>query len=254
MPNTPIESILNNIRRSVNDQNNSNEMEEIVGQVPPWLVRWGLGVLFCVGLIALIIIHQVRFPDTLMADVLIQAKEQPGKVTVRREDANQHFRFLIKDGDEVMVGDTLLVRTDRKKNEQEAIITPMNGKIYVSKGIDATNTLDQVIWVVPKATAFDIKIKYANKGAGKVKVGQSVKVNLYDYPTNEYGFLEGQIARILPVQVDEHHQAYVELRTPRLVTSRNRELPILPTMQGDAEILLNDRSIFERIFGSLYKP
>lgn len=229
----------------------SNEMDEIVGQVPPWLVRWGIAVLFCVGIIGLTISQHVRYPDTLLADVLVQAKEQPGKVTIRREDANQRFNFLIKDGDQVKVGDTLLIRTDVKKNEAEAIITPMAGKIYISKGIDVNNTLDQIVWVVPKASSFDVKIKYNNKGAGNVKPGQLVKINLYDYPNNEYGFLEGTITSILPVQVDEHHQASVKLKGAKLVTSRHKELPVLPTMQGDAEILLNDRSIFERIFGSI---
>uniref|UniRef100_F4C9Y5 HlyD family secretion protein n=1 Tax=Sphingobacterium sp. (strain 21) TaxID=743722 RepID=F4C9Y5_SPHS2 len=237
---------------SFHNRDNSNEMEEIVGQVPPWLIRWGIGVLFLVAIIALAIIRQVRFPDTLIAKVLIQAKEQPGKVTIRREDANQHFRFLVKDGDLVKVGDTLLVRMDKRKHEEEAIITPMNGKIYLSQGIDAENTLDQVIWVVPKATAFDIKIEYINEGAGKVKTGRLVKLSLYDYPSNEYGFLEGTITKILPVQIDGKHQAYVKLNKNRLITSQKHELPILPTMQGEAEILLNDRSIFERIFGSLY--
>lgn len=231
--------------------NNSSEMEEIVGQVPPWLVRWGLGVLFCVGIIGLAISNKVSYPDTFPAEVLVQAKQQPGKVTVRREDASQRFSFLVKDGDQVRMGDTLLIRTDINKQESESIITPMAGKIYVSEGIDAANTLDKIIWVVPKATSFEVKIKYANRGAGNIKIGQSVKINLYDYPNDEYGFLDGKIANILPVQVDDQHQAYVQLYQDKLITSKNKELPVLPTMQGEAEILLNDRSIFKRIFGSI---
>lgn len=229
----------------------SNEMEEIIGQVPGWIVRWGICVLFAVAIIGFVITRYVSFPDILAASVLVQAKQQPGKVTVRREDARQEFRLLVKEGQQVHAGDTLLIRKDTKTAINYPIITPMNGKIYISNGIDEKNTLDYIIWVVPKTSSFDIKIKYGNHGAGNVKIGQSVKINLYDYPNNQYGFLEGKVSAILPVQINEQHQAYVKLSNKRLITSTRIELPILPTMQGDGEILVNDRSIFQRIFSSL---
>jgi len=229
----------------------SEEMEEIIGQVPNWIIRWGICVLFLVAVIGLLIIRSVRYPDILPAQVLVQARQQPGKVTVRRVDASQEFILLIKDGQMVVKGDTLLVHKDNKTGKNYPIITPMAGKIYISNGIDEKNTLDYVIWVVPKTSSFDIKIKYGNKGAGNVRLGQLVKINLDDYPNNQYGFLEGRISSVLPVQLDNLHQGYVKLRNSKLITSTNMELPILPTMQGDGEIQLNDRSIFERIFGSL---
>lgn len=229
----------------------SNEMEEIIGQVPNWIVRWGICVLFSVAVIGFIITKYVRFPDILVASVLVQAKQQPGKVTVRRDDARQEFKLLVKEGQQVTIGDTLLVRNDTKTGIQYPVITPMKGKIYISYGIDEKNTLDYVIWVVPKTSSFDIKIKYGNHGAGNVRVGQLVKMSLYDYPNNQYGYLEGKISNIMPVQVNEKNQAYVTLNHQRLITSSNTELPILPTMQGDGEILLNDKSIFQRIFGSI---
>lgn len=230
----------------------SNEMEEIIGNVPSWIVRWGIAVLFGVGLLGLFIAGYVRYPDTLPAKVLVQAKEQPGKVTVRREDASQEFRFLVKEGDHVQSGDTLLTRFDRNQEKSYPIITPMAGRIYISRGIDEKNTLDQIIWVVPQASAVEVKINFGNRGAGNVKVGQAIKIDLYDYPSNEYGFLEGHISSILPVQIDETHQAYVELSTQKLITSTNKEIPILPVMQGDGEVLLNDRSVLQRIFGSIF--
>lgn len=231
----------------------SNEMEEIIGLVPHWIIQWGICVLFCVGIIGLLITRYVRYPDVLAAKVLVQAKQQPGKVTVRREDARQEFKLVIKEGQQVKIGDTLLIRRDTKTNLTYPTITPMAGKIYISHGIDEKNTLDYVIWVVPKASSFEIKIKYGNQGAGNVKIGQLVKINLSDYPDYQYGYLEGKITSILPVQLNDEHQAYVKLDHAKLITSNQIELPILPTMQGKGEILLNDRSIFQRIFGSMYK-
>jgi hypothetical protein len=232
----------------------SNEMEEVVGNVPSWIIRWGITVLFAVGLTGLIISTVIHYPDTLHAKVLMQAVDQPGKVTIRKtdENANMVFTYLVKNGDQVVAGDTLLARYDPKTGQNYYTITPMAGKIYISRGIDEKNTLDRLIWVVPKSSKAEIKIKYGNKGAGNVKVGQLVKIVLSDFPSNEYGFIEGRITSILPVQVDGEHQAYVELPRQKIVTSENKEIPILPVMEGDGEIFLSDRSIFQRIFGSVF--
>lgn len=229
----------------------SNEMQEIIGQVPHWITRWGIIVLCCVGVIGIIISNYIHFPEILPATVFVQAKEQPGQVTVRREDASQEFKLRIKNGQIVNVGDTLLIHKDNKNHTVKPILTPMKGKIYISNGIDQKNTLDYVIWVVPATTGFEIKLKFADKGAGGVKVGQAVQISLTDYPPAEYGFLEGRISSILPMQVDNAHQGYITLKNNKLITSKQIEIPVLPVMNGDAEILLNDKSIFQRIFRSI---
>lgn len=231
----------------------SAEMDEVVGNIPSWIIRWGITVLFAVGILGLSISCFIQYPDVLRAKVLIQAVNQPGKVTVSRVSANQVFKFLVKEGDYVVPGDTLLIQTDKNTGKSNPIITPMAGKIYISNGIDEKNTLDQLIWVVPKSSEAEIKINYSNKGAGNVKVGQAVQIELSDFPSNEYGFIEGHINTILPIQVDGEHQAFVKLKGKGIITSENKEIPILPIMEGDGEILLNDRSIFQRIFGNIFR-
>ncbi|SHM71840.1 hypothetical protein [Chitinophaga sp. CF418] len=232
----------------------SNEMEEVVGNIPTWIIRWGITVLFAVAILGLLIANLVRYPDLLHATVLMQSENQPGKVTIRRTDENANFKFyyLVKSGDQVVPGDTLLTRYDPKTDKSYYTITPMGGKIYITKGIDQKNTLDEIIWVVPKSSRAEIKVKYNSKRAGNVKVGQSVKIELSDFPSNEYGFLEGTISSILPVQMDGEHLAYVELNQKKIITSEKKEIPILPVMEGSAEIVLSDRSIFQRIFGSMF--
>lgn len=229
-------------------------MDEIVGNIPPWIIRWGISVLFLVGVLGLFIANLIRYPDTLHGSVLLQAENQPGKVTIRKtdENANFQFRFLVKNGDEVKPGDTLLTRYDPKEAKSYYTITPMKGKIYISKGIDEKNTLDQIIWVVPASSKAEIKMKYSSKGAGNVKVGQVVRIELTDFPSHEYGFLEGTVSSVLPVQMDGVHQAYVELKQKKMITTENKEIPVLPVMEGSGEVVLSDRSIFQRIFGSIF--
>ncbi len=229
----------------------SEDMEEIVGRIPHWIVRWGLTVFFIVAVVAIFVSSQIRFHDTLSVTAILQAKEQPGKVTVSRHLPEQEFHFMVKDGDLVEAGDTLLVQYDVKENKSVPMITPMNGTIYISKGIDESNTLDQIIWVVPQATGVEVKIRYGDKGAGNIKPGQSIRIALRDYPPSEYGYLDGYVASVLPIQVGEFQQANITLKNDGIMTDRGHIIAIRPMMQGDGEILLNERSILGRIFGSI---
>ena len=230
----------------------STEMEEVVGNIPAWIIRWGITTLFGIAILFVVISSFIKFPDTLNCKVIIQAKDQPGKVTVSRTDASQHFKFYVKEGDQVKPGDTLLVETDDKTGKRSPTITPMAGKIYISKGVDEKNTLDQFIWVLPASSNAEVKLKYGNAGAGNVQVGKTVKIELADFPVNDYGYLEGQVSSIIPMQIDGQHLAYVTLKNDKMITSQNKEIPILPVMEGDAEIYLNNRSIFQRIFRSIF--
>lgn len=230
----------------------SAEMEEIIGIIPHWITRWGLTGLLFIAILSIAVSSLISYPDTLHMEVLIQAVNQPGKVTVKRTDANQIFDFRIKDGEMVKPGDTLLTHLDKNTGKVYFTTTPMAGKIFISNGTNESNTLDKIIWVVPKSDNTEIKIKYPNKGSGKVKIGQNVKIDLYDYPSQEFGFLEGQISSILPIEVEGEHTATVKLKTKKLITTEQKIIPIMPIMKGEGDILLNEKSIFTRIFGSIF--
>lgn len=234
----------------LNDEIYSNEMQEIIGQIPSWLTRWGTFVLTALLGLAIYLSAEVKYPDILNADVLVQAKEQPGKVVLTKNDASQEFFFKVKEKQTVKKGDTLLVYTDNKSTKINPVITPMAGTIFISKGIDEKNTQDIVVWVVPKVQTYDVKIKFSKKGAGRVKAGQEVIIHLDNYPEDEFGFVEGSISSILPVSVDDNTSAYINLKQG-LKTNVGKTLPIEHILQGNAEILLTNKSIFSRIFGGI---
>lgn len=235
----------------INSENKSHEMEEIIGRVPHWITRWGITILFFVSAIGTFVSNMIAFPDSISAEVIIQAKEQPGKVLLKRDEASQEFIFMVKDEDWVNPGDTLFIHKNDNKNINKPIITPMSGKVFISRGIDESNTQDYVIWVVPETTDFEVKLNYPVKGSGKIKLGQEVIINVDNYPTADFGFLTGKITKILPVPVDGKIQSYVTLDHEKLRTNVGEELPIKYLMVGKAEIILEERTIAGRIFGNI---
>lgn len=85
----------------------SEEVQEILGTPPSWLVRFGtitafvtIGVLIGVGLL-------VRYPDTIVAEIKVSSTDPPKKLIA--EEGNYITHILINNEDTVQAGQTLLV-------------------------------------------------------------------------------------------------------------------------------------------------
>jgi HlyD family secretion protein len=85
--------------------------------------------------------------------------------------------------------------------------------------------------------------------SGKVKTGQQVNIRLANFPENEFGILRGTVQNISLVPSQSNGTIYytVEIRLPdKLITTYRKELPYLPNMQGQADIITEDISLLER--------
>ena len=85
--------------------------------------------------------------------------------------------------------------------------------------------------------------------SGKVVVGQKVNIRLENFPENEYGILRGKVQNIslVPTQTGESVYYTVEVSLSNgLITTYKKELPYIPDMQGQADIITEDISLLER--------
>ena len=85
----------------------SEEVQEILGTPPSWLVRWGtlviVGVLASLGVLS----YVVKYPDVIMADAMITTSAPPTSV-VTRSDGNLS-KLLASEKQEVKAGEILAV-------------------------------------------------------------------------------------------------------------------------------------------------
>lgn len=83
----------------------SDEITEILGTPPRWIVRWGITLIFTI--IGIVFIGSIffRYPDTIIAPVVITA-ENPPSVVVPRANGKPAALF-VSDGQWVTRGDTL---------------------------------------------------------------------------------------------------------------------------------------------------
>ena len=227
----------------------SVEIQEIIGQIPPWTVRWGITVLFVVFLILLFCSYYIQYPDVLAAKAVISAKEQPFRLSWYRSGPHVH-QVYAREGQWVRAGDTLLVEKSLVNGAVTPILSPVAGRAILIKGTE-DNPRKSTMIVYPALSQFEVQLYMPMQGSGKVRPGQPVLIRLDAYPAADFGVLEGTVASVLPVSIDDKHRVQVRL-TRGLVTAVNRKIPPRHVMNGSAEIVLENRNLFNRLFGSLF--
>ena len=61
----------------------SEEVQEVMGRVPPWILRWGIAVLLGILLILLCVSFFYRYPDVITAEVTITTLDPPVSIIAR---------------------------------------------------------------------------------------------------------------------------------------------------------------------------
>lgn len=96
--------------------------------------------------------------------------------------------------------------------------------------------------------------------SGKVEAGQKVNIRFDNFPDNEYGMVKGIVKNISLVPTKSREVAAttaeytVEIELPDgLTTIYNKELPYLPEMTGQADIITKDISVLERFLMPIRK-
>ncbi len=110
------------------------------------------------------------------------------------------------------------------------------------------NVNDKVLTIVPTEESNLIgKLSLPLRGAGKVKLGQTVFIKLLNYPHVEYGMLKGAVKNVSLISEGDFYS--VEISLPKgLLTTYGKELEFTQEMQGLAEIVTDDVRLLERIF------
>ena len=142
-----------------------------------------------------------------------------------------------------------------------ALITPVDGEITLTQywtnnqNVTAGNI---VFNIVPDSQGEIIgKALLPTERSGKVKKGQKVNIRFNNYPDKEFGIVNGTVKNIslIPTVNEQNIKNYVvDIQLPNgLRTSYNKELPFLPEMEGQADIITEDMSLLERFLMPIKK-
>jgi HlyD family secretion protein len=116
---------------------------------------------------------------------------------------------------------------------------------------------EEIFTVIPTG-GFEIigKASLPIARSGKVKTGQKVNIRLDNFPDNEFGILQGTVQNIslVPTQTGQEVYYAIEISLPAgLRTTYKKELPYLPNVRGQADIITDDLSLLSRFFMPMRK-
>jgi HlyD family secretion protein len=111
---------------------------------------------------------------------------------------------------------------------------------------------------LPYHTIYDItgQALLPTTRSGKVAAGQKVNIRFSSFPDTEYGIVRGVVRSIslVPAQANGVSAYILRVELPDgLLTTYNKELPYLPKMEGQADIITENTSLLERFLLPLKK-
>ncbi|MDR1718735.1 MAG: HlyD family efflux transporter periplasmic adaptor subunit [Dysgonamonadaceae bacterium] len=141
-----------------------------------------------------------------------------------------------------------------------ALVSPIEGKITFTRyWSENQNVLagEEVFTVISTGKHEIIgKALLPIARSGKVRSGQRVNIHLENFPDTEYGMVKGVVKNIslVPARDGQSFSYTLEIALPDgLNTTYNKQLPYLPDMLGQADVITEDISLLERFFLPLKK-
>jgi multidrug resistance efflux pump len=140
-------------------------------------------------------------------------------------------------------------------------IAPMDGKVEFLKFIAENQFVqsgEEIFGIIPGENELVGHVLLPTEGAGKVKVGNRVSIKLVNYPYLEYGSIDGVVKSISMISqqhkfeqgIADVYLIYVDLPNG-LTTNYGRRIAFEHEISGEADIIVNERRLIERLFDNL---
>ncbi len=92
----------------INLEDHSEEVQEILGHIPKWIIRWGISILFIIVAIIFFGSSFIPYPEKTTVPIKITSQNAPATL-VAKQASNRIAQWFKKDGETVQKGDVLAV-------------------------------------------------------------------------------------------------------------------------------------------------
>ncbi|KAA6438904.1 HlyD family efflux transporter periplasmic adaptor subunit [Dyadobacter flavalbus] len=224
----------------------NDEIQEIIGQVPSGVVRWGITFSLILLLTVLWVSRYLYLPVAIKATAILNAKEQYFKVVWMKTDPAVDYLVKVSENQSVRKSDTLLVEANSQTGKKKYYTSPTDGKVAIFKGTEQMPRAS-VLMVVPAFSDYTVELKVPVSGAGQLRKGQKVILRLDEFPESKYGFLIGKVATTTLIPIDKFYRIKVDLSNG-MTTNIDQHIPLQASISGTAEIITENTSVFDKIF------
>ncbi len=109
----------------------SNEVQEILTQIPSWMIRWGNSLILVFILLILFISWLIKYPDVLSAQTIITTNIPPENIVAKT--SGKIKRLMVQDKQNVSEGQTLAIIENNAKYEDVMELEKLMQESYFTK-------------------------------------------------------------------------------------------------------------------------
>jgi hypothetical protein len=228
----------------------SEKVRNIIGQIPPFLVRSGMGVIAVVVALALAVCYFIPYYETVEGNIEILSVPE----SVIYVSSTQGSVHLKTDQNELTVkrGDT--IGCIQSADSVIRLTADISGILSLNVKQDEQIVAGETLYAIAPDSISGVygRVLLSYDQKAKIQVGQQVRIELSGFPSKEYGILSGVVGEIYPFKVttlsgQSFLKADVDL-SDRLITSNRNELLFTPGMQGTATIIISKQRLLLTLF------
>ncbi len=140
--------------------------------------------------------------------------------------------------------------------QQYVVTAPESGTVQLVAPLQANEqvtTGQELFYVQPALSNYYAQLMAGQGGLGKVKEGQAVRLKVQSYPSEEYGYVKGVI-RSVSAFPNRRDSFLVSVDLPQgLHTAYGKEIFFRNGLSASAEVITDNRKLFDRFFDPLKK-
>lgn len=154
---------------------------------------------------------------------------------------------------EILIGIASLQSSFNTWKKNAVWVAPCSGRTVFNKILQVNRfykTNEASIVIVPHGSRYNALATITTEGAGKVKSGQKVFIELSDFQKSEYGVIEGIVSKITQIEKEGKYEVQITLPT-QLKTSYRKQIPYKAQFKGKVKIITKDKRLLTRFFEQL---
>lgn len=97
------------------DLNETQDIQQILGDPPGWILRWGISLVFIVVAVLMLLSYLVKYPDIVVAPMELTTQDPPIEVFTR--SSGKINELLVKPQQQVQAGDLLAIMENPAKTQ-----------------------------------------------------------------------------------------------------------------------------------------
>jgi hypothetical protein len=221
----------------------NNEVKDILGTPPKWILRWGNLLLLLIMIILLSGSFFIRHPEMIAGSIEIIPVKKEVKISLPQNAILD--TVFIKDGALVAKGDNLLKYTAAGK--MYSVLSAETGIVSFEQIVSKSMVIGQdsiVMSIDPSDQGYVGKGVFPGTAIAAINPGQLLEINVNNYPKEDFGSLRATIVN-KPTQDNDQTLVNIKLNNNRTITNYGKIVPIRSPMKGTGYIMISNKTLIQ---------